>query len=197
MPNLRLHDPIPAQVGARQSPPPPCMYYILLFAAKLRDCLMRIKVCIVLPYFNQKLFSRADVAHHKILILLKGHFTIYKVQYSLAIPDCLNDFRCRKNVCLAYSLSGDILKGQCNEIFECWFFNQKAPPGPLRGTLGRLYFLPKIHRDIKQKVGSAVYDTPRIGDSAVYFTPRNGDSAVYLTTAELVPKNIYALFCSF
>jgi len=122
VPNLRLHDPIPAQVGAGQSPPPPCMYYILLFAAKLRDCLMRIKVCIVLPYFNQKLFSRADVAHHKILILLKGNFTIYKVQSSLAIPDCLNDFRCRKNVCLAYSLSGDILKGQCNEIFECWFF---------------------------------------------------------------------------
>ena len=29
-------------------------------------------------YINQKFFSRAMVAHHKIQILLKGHFTIYK-----------------------------------------------------------------------------------------------------------------------
>ena len=32
----------------------------------------------VLLYINRKLFSRAIVAHHKILILLKGHFTINK-----------------------------------------------------------------------------------------------------------------------
>jgi len=32
----------------------------------------------VLLYINRKLFSRAIVAHRKILILLKGHFTIYK-----------------------------------------------------------------------------------------------------------------------
>ena len=37
------------------------------------------------------------------------------------------------------------------------FFHQKAVPGPIKGTLGRFEFLPKIHRDIKQKVGSAVY----------------------------------------
>ena len=61
------------------------------------------------------------------------------------------------------------------------FLNHKAPPGSLRGTLGRFHFLPKIHRDIEQKVGSGVYDTLRNGDSAVYLTPRNGDSAVYLT----------------
>ena len=51
--------------------------------------------------------------------------------------------------------------------FECWFFHQKAPPDPLRGNLGQFHFLLKIHRDIEQKVGSAVYDTPRNGDSAV------------------------------
>ena len=68
------------------------------------------------------------------------------------------------------------------------FLNQIAPPGPLRGTLGRFHFLPKIHRDIEQKVydtprdrDSAVYITPRNGDLAVNLTPRNGDSAVYLT----------------
>ena len=32
---------------------------------------------------NQKLFSRAIVAHHKILILLKGHFTINKGSSSI------------------------------------------------------------------------------------------------------------------
>ena len=46
---------------------------------------------------------------------------------------------------------------------------------------GRFCFLPKNHRDIGQKVGSAVYDTPRNGDSALYHTPRNGDLAVYHT----------------
>jgi len=30
-----------------------------------------------------------------------------------------------------------ILKGQCHEIFECRFFHQIAPPGPIRGTLAR------------------------------------------------------------
>ena len=61
------------------------------------------------------------------------------------------------------------LKGQSHEIFECSFFIKKTPPGPL----GQFHFLPKIYRDIEQKVGSAVYDTPRNGDSAVYLTPRN------------------------
>jgi len=40
---------------------------------------------------NQMLFSRADFTHHKIVILLKGHFTIYKktIQHvhGSAIPD--------------------------------------------------------------------------------------------------------------
>ena len=39
----------------------------------------------VLLYINRKLFSRAIVAHHKILILLKGHFTIYKRRSSIRI----------------------------------------------------------------------------------------------------------------
>ena len=56
-----------------------------------------------------------------------------------------------------------------------------AAPGPIRGTLRQFCFLPKIHRDIGQKVGSAVNDTAGNGDSVVYFTPRNGDSAVYLS----------------
>ena len=34
----------------------------------------------VLLYINQKLFSRPIIALHKILILLKGQFTIYKKQ---------------------------------------------------------------------------------------------------------------------
>ena len=33
-------------------------------------------------YINRKLFSRADVTHHKVLILLKGHFTIYQIKPS-------------------------------------------------------------------------------------------------------------------
>ena len=28
------------------------------------------------------------------------------------------------------------LKGQCHEIFWCWFFHQIASPGPIEGTLG-------------------------------------------------------------
>ena len=61
-------------------------------------------------YINQMLFSRADVAHHKILILLMVHFTIYKKTIqrmnSLAIPDGLNNFRWGKHVRSAYSLKG-------------------------------------------------------------------------------------------
>ena len=37
----------------------------------------------VLLYINRKLFSRAIVGRHKILILLKGHFTINKRRSSL------------------------------------------------------------------------------------------------------------------
>ena len=51
------------------------------------------------------------------------------------------------------------------------FFHQIAPPGPIRGTLGRFYFLPNIRVDNQQKIGSALYDTPQNGDSAVYLTP--------------------------
>ena len=73
------------------------------------------------------------------------------------------------------------LKGQCHEIFDCWFFQQMATLRPIRGTLGQFCFWLNIHRDIRQKVSSAVYDTPQKDDSAVYDTPRNGDSTVYLT----------------
>ena len=60
-------------------------------------------------------------------------------------------------------------------------FHQIAPPGPIRGALGRFLFFPNICQDIQQKVSSVVYDTPWNGDSAVYLTPGNGNSAVYLT----------------
>ena len=89
------------------------------------------------------------------------------------------------------------LKGQCHEIFECLFFHQKAPPGPHRDTLGWFHFLPKIHRDIEQKVGSAVYDTPQNGDSAVYLTPCNGDWAVYLTPRNYYHKVVFLYFVLF
>ena len=64
----------------------------------------------VLLFIIQKLFSRADVAHNKILILLKGHFTIYKnnpasLQLRNAIPTVLD---AANIVCLVYSLSGDM-----------------------------------------------------------------------------------------
>ena len=36
----------------------------------------------ILQFLCKKLFSRADVALHKILILLKGHFTIYRKKQS-------------------------------------------------------------------------------------------------------------------
>ena len=72
-----------------------------------------------------------------------------------------------------------------------FFFTQIAPPGSLRGTLGRFRFFPKI-----RGVGSAVYDTPRNVDSAVYHTLRNVNSAVYLTllkgdsTVHLTPRRL-------
>ena len=37
----------------------------------------------VLLYIIKKLFSRASVAHHKSLILLKGHVIIYKQKSSI------------------------------------------------------------------------------------------------------------------
>ena len=45
---------------------------------------------------------------------------------------------------------------QASKIFECWFFHQIAPSGPLRGTLGRFQFLPKIHGVIKFEIVSEV-----------------------------------------
>ena len=41
---------------------------------------IEIKGTVSSEYINRKLFSKADMDHHKILILLKGHFTIYKNQ---------------------------------------------------------------------------------------------------------------------
>ena len=47
---------------------------------------MRIKVCIAILYINRKLFSRSIVGHHKIYILLKGHFTINKKDQAYERP---------------------------------------------------------------------------------------------------------------
>ena len=47
---------------------------------------MRIKVGIAILYINRKLFSRAIVGHHKIYILLKGHFTINKKDQAYERP---------------------------------------------------------------------------------------------------------------
>ena len=47
-------------------------------------------------------------------------------------------------------------KGQCHEIFECWFFHQLAPPGPLRGTLGQFQFLPKFAEIFEFEIVSTV-----------------------------------------
>ena len=79
------------------------------------------------------------------------------------------------------------------------FLNESIVPRPLCNTpkdfLKIFCFLPKIHRYIIQKVGSAGYDTPRNGDSAVYESPWNGDSAMCLTprngdsAAYLTPQN--------
>jgi len=82
-----------------------------------------------------------------------------------------------------------LVKGTVSRDLSVGFLHQKAAPGLLRGTLRRFSFLPNIHRDIEQKVDSAVYDTPQNGDSVVYLTLRNGDSrcilhhrmAMYLT----------------
>ena len=87
-----------------------------------------------------------------------------------------------------------LLRDSVKRFFSVGFFHQKAPPGPHRGTMGRFHFLAKIQGDIGQKVGSAVYFTPRNGDSSVYPTPWNGDSAVYLFNVELVPKKVLLYF---
>ena len=66
----------------------------------------------VLLNINRKLFSRAIVGHHKILILLKGHLTINKkIQHmnGPTILDGLHNSRCGNHDCWAYFLSGDIL----------------------------------------------------------------------------------------
>ena len=48
------------------------------------DYLMRSENMVRIAAYQLKaIFSRADVAHYKILILLKGHFTIYKKQSSV------------------------------------------------------------------------------------------------------------------
>ena len=65
----------------------------------------------VLLYINWELFSRADVPHHKILILLKGHFTVYKFIAYEHLTDSrssLHNFRCSKHVCSAYFIAKDI-----------------------------------------------------------------------------------------
>ena len=61
---------------------------------------------------------------------------------------------------------GTVLRDFC----VLFFGHQIAPLGPIRGTLGRFRFFMKICRDIRPKVRSAVYDSPRNGDSAVYDT---------------------------
>ena len=69
------------------------------------------------------------------------------------------------------------LKGQCDNIFVCWLFHQIAPPGPIRGTLGRFQFFLKIRTKIfDKKIGSAVYDTLGNGNLAEYLTLWNDDS---------------------
>ena len=73
-----------------------------------------------------------------------------------------------------FSVKGTVSRDFCLLVY----FIKKLPLVPLEG---RFCFLPKNHRDIGQKVGSAVYDTPRKGDSVVYLTLRNGDLAEYLT----------------
>jgi len=76
------------------------------------------------------------------------------------------------------------LKGQCHEIFECWFSHQMASLGPIRGTLGRFWFLLNILGDTyltKSCLSSVWYGTPCNGDSAAYHTPRNGTLAAYHT----------------
>ena len=84
-------------------------FYHQASSTSARDCLTRIKMGII----NQTLFSRADVAHHKTLILLKGHITIYKKTIQRmngsAIPDLIDNFKCDRHVCLVDSLLGDIL----------------------------------------------------------------------------------------
>ena len=58
----------------------------------------------VLLYINRKLFPRADVANCKILILLKGHFAIYKRRscsvkraQQFEIVQTILESRCSKN----------------------------------------------------------------------------------------------------
>ena len=67
----------------------------------------------VLLYINQKLFSSSIVAHHKILILLKGYFAIYKNKIQrMNVPtilDGLHNSRCGNHDHWGYFLSGDIL----------------------------------------------------------------------------------------
>ena len=52
-----------------------------------------------------------------------------------------------------------LLRDSVTRFLCVGFLHQIAPPGPIRGTLGRFRFFPKVTGDIRQKVGSAVYDT--------------------------------------
>ena len=79
---------------------------------------MKIKVSILKALFKNRCRPSSNF-----------NFTIYTIQHmnDLAISEGLNYFRCGKHVCLAYSLSGDILiyvgsltvqSGQCNCKFR-------------------------------------------------------------------------------
>ena len=49
------------------------------------------------------------------------------------------------------------LKGQCHEIFECWFFRQITSPGPIRGRYTGTVFGTEIFTEIfESEIISAV-----------------------------------------
>ena len=76
-------------------------------------------------------------------------------------------------------VNGSSLKGQCHEIFECWFLRQIVSPGPISGTLGKFGIFPNDCRDIQRKVKTAVYHAPPNGDLERNFSPPSGNNNIF------------------
>ena len=70
------------------------------------------------------------------------------VHQTLRGAHCRDQEASRRGKAIA-KLQNFTLKGQCHEIFECWFFHHIAPLGPISSMLGRFQVLPNILGDIQ------------------------------------------------
>jgi len=69
------------------------------------------------------------------------HFQSLSIPLSLSIsPQCKMAYRKPWGRIFRIVIHIFTIKGQCHEIFVCWFFHQKAPLGLIIGTMVRFQF---------------------------------------------------------